>query len=358
MFGSAILEVIIGLALIYLLLSMMCSALNEWLAGILQLRSTTLRDGIMKLLNDPNGEALAKHFFAHPLIRGLATSAGGFPSYISARTFARVLIDLVAPADGQQPDLRAIYTAARAKIAELAGRDDELGRVLLILINEAGVDPQRLEESAKMLQQLEQTRLGLLDFVARAGNEIAQIEYAATTLEKLAELEATLKQTEEAANAKLLQAQANVETYFNEAMERLSGWYKRRVQVIIFGLALVVSLLLNVDTLAIASDLATDPARRAALVAVAEGVQPLPERVDDPLATVAELNSQLADLGIPLGWAGLPTGVGGWGLKVLGLLVSAFAIAQGAPFWFELLGKLLNVRMTGKKPEADGRVRG
>lgn len=351
--GSAILEVVIGMAFIYLMFSVLCSALNEWLAGILKLRAETLRDGIKTLLSDPDAQHLAKDFFAHPLIKGLSPGGKDFPSYIPARTFARVLLDIVSPAQGEQKDLKDVYKEVRDKLASLSGENKDIGKVFTILLNEAGVNPQQIEDTAKALQQLEKTRLNLLDFVGGAGNEIAQIEYAATTLEKIGDLETTLKQSEEAATAALYQAQKNIEIYFNESMERLSGTYKRRAQVFIFGIALAISLLLNVDSIVIANSLAINPTLRASMVTLAEGYKQVPDTTTDSLATVTELRTQIDQLGLPIGWHGLPTSAGLWILKFLGLLVTTFAVAQGAPFWFELLGKLLNVRMAGKKPEAE-----
>jgi hypothetical protein len=349
--GSAILEVVIGMAFVYLMFSVLCSALNEWLAGILKLRAETLRDGIKNLLSDPDAQHLAKDFFAHPLVKGLSPGGKGFPSYIPARTFARVLLDIVSPTQGDQKDLKDIYKEVRDKLANLSGENNDVAKVFTILLNEAGVNPQQIEDTAKALQQLEKTRLNLLDFVGGPGNEIAQIEYAATTLEKIGDLEATLKRTEEAATATLNQAQHNIEAYFNETMERLSGSYKRRAQIYIFGIALIISLLLNVDSIVIANSLATNPTLRASIVTLAEGYKQVPDTKTDPLTTVTSLHEQIDQLGLPIGWRELPKGANLWMLKLLGLLVTTFAVAQGAPFWFELLGKLINVRMTGKKPE-------
>jgi len=350
--GSAVLEVVIGMAFVYLLLSVLCSAVNEWIAGILKLRSETLRDGIKNLLNDPDAQNLAKDFIAHPLIKGLSPGGKGFPSYISARTFARVLLDIVSPAQGEQKDLTVVYKEVIDKLANLSATNSDISKVFMILINEAGVNPQKIEDTAKALQQLEKTRLDLLTFVEGAGNEIAQIEYAATTLEKIGALETTLKQTEDAAAATLVQAQHNIEVYFNESMERLSGTYKRRVQTFVLGIALIVSVLLNVDSIAIANSLATNPTLRASVVTMAEGYSPPQDTTTTPLATVTALRAEIDKLGLPIGWREFPTSLGLWVLKLLGILVSTIAIAQGAPFWFELLGKLINVRMSGKNTDA------
>jgi len=37
-------------------------------------------------------------------------------------------------------------------------------------------------------------------------------------------------------------------------------------------------------------------------------------------------------------------------VKLLGLLISAFAGMQGASFWFDALQKITNIRLSGKKP--------
>jgi hypothetical protein len=40
-----------------------------------------------------------------------------------------------------------------------------------------------------------------------------------------------------------------------------------------------------------------------------------------------------------------------WNLKVMGILLSAFAAAQGSPFWFDILKKIVNIRGSGKSPD-------
>ena len=63
MFGSEILEVAVGIDFLYLLLSLMCSAITEGVARAFAMRSGTLRSGIRNLLGDPHGKGLAKDFY-------------------------------------------------------------------------------------------------------------------------------------------------------------------------------------------------------------------------------------------------------------------------------------------------------
>src|SRR5438067_1710193 len=91
---SSTIEVAIGLAFLFLLLSLVASTLTEWVARIAAMRSNTLATGIRTLLQDPTGSGIAKLLYAHPLIKGLSTK-GARPSYIPAETFAIALLDLL-----------------------------------------------------------------------------------------------------------------------------------------------------------------------------------------------------------------------------------------------------------------------
>jgi len=96
MFGSFALEIGISLSLVYLLLGLMCSVLNEWVAGILNMRAKNLWDGVRNLLYDSEGTGLAKQLYDHALVKNLG-KAGQLPSYVPSRAFALALFDLVAP---------------------------------------------------------------------------------------------------------------------------------------------------------------------------------------------------------------------------------------------------------------------
>jgi len=59
-FGSEILEVAIGKGVLYLVLSLVCSAITEAFARAFAMRSRTLKSEIRNLLSDPDGKGLAK----------------------------------------------------------------------------------------------------------------------------------------------------------------------------------------------------------------------------------------------------------------------------------------------------------
>jgi hypothetical protein len=116
MFGLQTLDVILGLVFTYLLLSLLCTSVNELIAQWFDLRATTLARGVRLLLSGEEGTIDARNakasgltpenLYAHPLIRSLSYAGRAWfrkrpvplPSYIPSRTFALGLVDRVAPA--------------------------------------------------------------------------------------------------------------------------------------------------------------------------------------------------------------------------------------------------------------------
>jgi hypothetical protein len=202
---------------------------------------------------------------------------------------------------------------------------------------------------------------------------------------------------------------ANIETWFNDSMERVSGWYKRRTQVFLLLWAAVVTIATNSDTLLIANALWRDPALRQALVQQAEAyvaTQPRPGATVATLASddappppplppdqqaeldfaqaSADYDAALADLAamrLPIGWKDptvaadadtslrllsdtgdewpgaiwAPGGAQRWLQATrdhaIGWLLTMLAVSMGAPFWFDMLNRVVSVRSAGRAPE-------
>lgn len=295
MFGSDILDVLIGLFLVFFLFSLLCSGVNELILGHLKrLRATMLEAGIRKLLGDPK---IADAFFSHPLITGLSPQDGRNPSYIPPNTFVDALMAVVkeaapsiaphAPATGVAPPVPDV-AALRTTVAALGA--SPTARVLLSLISEA---------------------------------------------------------------AHLPEARQRMEQWFNDGMDRVTGWYKSTAQWWLILWATVATIAFNVDTIAITQTLANDSKLRAALVAAAQETAKTPPPAASNTNSVAQnqeamksVTAQIQSLHLPLGWSVCPEH---WGLKILGLLLSIAALSLGAPFWFDLLNKAVNMR-AGLKP--------
>jgi hypothetical protein len=134
-------------------------------------------------------------------------------------------------------------------------------------------------------------------------------------------------------------------------------------------------VVVNADTLTMATSLSHDASMRNSLVAAAqEYARPNPSSTlpaspnqdaqiaackrdeNSPECRVERNLAQIRQLGLPVGWGSddtrtVPRTVGGWATKVLGWLVTAAAISLGAPFWFDLLNKIAVVRSTVKPRE-------
>lgn len=333
MFGSSTLDVAIGVVFIYLALSLVCTAANELLASLWKWRAKNLAEGLRNLLNCKTQDELMTLFYSHPLIQTLYRDENRLPSYLPSRTFAFALMDIVAP----------VATADRSTIDGIRNA---------------------VAATDKVDKQVKDSLLILIDHADNA------IKEAVTATQK--------------AETALSKVQEHIEVWFNDSMERVGGWYKRRTQVLTFVLALIFTIALNVDSILITKRLSSDPTLRAALVATAEKAaqQPAAIVVTQPAnqaggaagqesaeartgaAYKALLDKQdaLQSLGVPLGWGDRKNWPGGddrsglplfwdWLSKVLGLLLTAGAASLGAPFWFDMLNKIVTIRSSGKAPE-------
>lgn len=321
MFGSTILETAIGTMFVLILVSVICSAIREGLESRLKTRATYLNIGIRELLRDEKGDGLAQDVYEHPLVHGLyeagyappslaARFLGGtnLPSYVPSQNFARALLDIAARG-------RALDAAAAA----------------------ANTEPITLASVRANL---------------RANIRNGRVQRA-------------LLVALDSAGESLEQAEANVANWYDTAMDRVSGWYKRTTQWFLFAIGLVIAVSLNVNTVAIADYLYRNDTARAVLVARSEK---LSKEGEGSIPSGEVARATLDELGLPIGWTGSRRGAGlgmsapsanpptaadyyrGWVLPILGWLLTAIAASMGAPFWFDLLNKFVLVRSTIKPP--------
>jgi hypothetical protein len=277
MLDNPVIDVVLGLVLIYIVLALVCSAVQEWVAGLCGLRSKNLRRGIENLL----GGDLAEEVYRHPLVAGLSRP-NGRPSYISARTFSNVVLEVLAKdkTGKSHTDLTA------EELRDLIGRIPEDNPI-------RGV-----------LESLVDTAQGEVDALKR---ELAE--------------------------------------HFDEAMERVAGWYKRTVTYWLLGIALIVTVATNASTVHIVAALWEHDALRTSLAAQAQALAD-----SGSTDTITDAAARLQDY--PIGWgAGPPGSAGAWVATVFGWAVTTAAVSLGAPFWFDLLGKVARLRSAGGRPE-------
>lgn len=200
MFNSQILEVAIGMVFVYLLLSLICSAINEGVEAQLKNRASDLQKGIRRLLEDPGGSGWAAKLYDHALIRGLYRDGKHLPSYIPARNFALALMDLVAPASPRTTSGAAGATLSppAAAAAVVTGTSSPPSPPPASL----ALSTLRASVASNTTGKVQEALLALID---AAGNDANK-------------------------------ARQNIEAWYNSAMDRVAGWYKRRTQAIIFCL--------------------------------------------------------------------------------------------------------------------------
>lgn len=185
---------------------------------------------------------------------------------------------------------------------------------------------------------------------------------------------------------------ALVEAHFDAVMDRVSGWYKRRSHLVILIIAAVVTVGMNVDSIAIVQRLARDDVVRETLVAEAKKIvvdqgaptgtsgaatSPSADATGSDEAALQRTGKALSDvkqrfldaegLGLPIGWSvnkasgTLQLGSDqslykgwNWPIAIVGWLISALAASLGAPFWFDAISKLVSLRGSGGRPESPG----
>src|SRR5271165_703991 len=140
--NSAVLDWAIGIIFIYLLLAIICTTVNEWIAGITSVRATTLKKGIQQLLDQQAGNSAGKtfldQFYEHPLISGMLEPGkdkdSGHPTYLPSRTFATAVMDLATP--GVQGSIS--FTALENGVKQMP--DGDVRKALLSLLQNAAGD--------------------------------------------------------------------------------------------------------------------------------------------------------------------------------------------------------------------------
>ncbi len=310
-------EVAVGLIFVFSVFSLVCTGINEWLSNVQGKRGKDLMRGVRSLLDgkqDPGrkqppgsprkatpeearqaleANQLTDWFFRHPLVashRRPGKRGAKNPSYVSARNFSRVVIDLLAPEDGASMD------SIRKAVQGMPG-GSSLKPPLLTLVNTAGTNVDAFRRS--------------------------------------------------------------LEEWFDDQMDRVSGWYKRWAKKVLLALGLGVAMVLNVDTVGVARELYRNPTLRAAVTEQAQ--QSANCRPDEPEKECRDRRlEELGGFSLPIGW-GATTNPGAgwdkldeWALKALGWAITAGAVSMGAPFWFDLLGRAGSLRNAGRRPSPPG----
>jgi hypothetical protein len=204
------------------------------------------------------------------------------------------------------------------------------------------------------------------------------IEHNVNRLPARMPLKSSLQALVKNAEGDVSQFRTTVEHWYDDHMDRVSGWYKLNAAKITLVVGAILIVLLNINALTIGRTLYTESAVSTAVSAVAAKGTSCPAG-QNPQACLARLQAQLsaaATAGLPIGWGTVrdclaPTAKCNWMdqrglfsphgnslwqfvLVLVGFLIMIIAIVPGAQFWFGLLSKIGTLRATGPKPAGAG----
>lgn len=372
-----LLEIIIALAFVFFLLSTLVSGINEIWAMLLNKRGRELRRAIQLLLTNYR-PGVAEAFYNHPFISQLKETPksdslrGGalhiinffrrekfqhsfLPSYIDKSTFSKVLADVLAWGDaehgmhpgGDVEQLKRLYLLIESLDESSFEMFDAIQPASHLRHPVAHIIWQDyLQNKAKGIPFSETKHRMLKDVQEKIEKETLipdseayfnRIKVASMT--KSAAFQAEVPSMLALHSRDFSEWRNHTETLFDEYMQRVSGWYKKRSHTNIFWWSVVIVVLLNVDAVVLTKALYESEHIRAYAVANAAEVIK-----GDPNIPVKEAWKKFSPL-LAFDWPWKHP----WS-SLVGWLITILAISFGAPFWFDFLNRFGSLRAAGKKP--------
>ncbi len=301
-----ILTVVLGVVFVLLVLSLLATTVMELIAAFLHLRGKNLKKALSNMLvglkddGTTEDESILAKFKKNAFFKQLSfkysNKTTNPPSYITSKSFRSILFDVIL---GDE------------KISEME------------IINE--------------INKLENT-----------------------------DLRNVLNQLLRDADGKVDVFKEKVEGWFDTVMDRASGWYKRTAQKILIYVGIFIAIILNADTLAIYERLENDPETLAQVVAMAEdfaanndSTSLVKQNLDydeaqEQFNYILDNHIQGIKSPLGLGWKNVDFEkftFYDWLTKLTGWIITALAISLGAPFWFDILKKLVSIRSAGANPD-------
>ncbi|MHC5938924.1 hypothetical protein [Nostoc sp.] len=373
-----VVDITVGLVFIYLILSLLASEIQELIATFLQWRAKHLKNSIELLLaggseteesDITKARNLVQKLYNDPLINTLNQQAKekiekqfrentkssnkkalgekqSAPSYLPSETFAITLLDTLKipqlinyvkhPSDEVQINLQMILASYKELQAGINDPNSESYKTIQTIYGDIDQEfrdfvnqelpndvPDSLINSLRVLAQRSRIKIGDL--------------------------------TEE-----INQFKNEVETWFDRSMDRASGVYKRNAKGVAIIIGISIAILTNTDTFHLINRLSQDSVIRSAIT---QSASQRADYINDQEAR-SKIEKLLGNASVPIGWQNINQQFEPNSGNVLliriwqafrlicGWIVSGLAIAMGAPFWFDILNKFINVRNAGPKPAA------
>lgn len=272
------------------------------------------------------------------------------------RNFASTTLDKAALMKRIQPSLAELVSVvdqnstAYIELKNLIGQDSGKARAIL----------ERLETQA-IPKSLQATLLSLAD---KAGSSLAAkaSDTVLSTMQNLTDNSvSSLKIYLSDLESDVKSLGTEVEAWFNRGMARSQGVYKRNAKAVALLIGVAIAIALNADSLHMLDRLSRDPAIRSAISQAAEEVAATNPAALDELES--EIDGALRELPIPLGYGEAvvsrqQAAQDAWLIpfiprRLIGWLITGFAISMGSSFWFNLLQRVIHVKNTGKEEGTD-----
>ena len=310
---TALIDVAIGLTLLYLGAALFVTVANEYIAQVFNMRANHLKESLATLFTTGKGDQLVDTIKNSPVFKPLLDGDGKPRSYIDPTVLAQTIVG------GLQPVAAGAMTVTQLAGAINALPDSQLKNVLNTLSRTSG------------------------DKIERFTDDVAQ--------------------------------------WIDRSLKVLGDGYKRNIQTLSFCLGLLLAVAFNIDTLHVTARLYHDKELRERVALSAQQIAaatsskvftdclakgPDERRKAPECKELVQLPEDIAQrtgaLGeLPIGWNGwaqvrqelTQSGVTYQIQRVLGWLLTALAISIGAPFWFDLLNRLVNVRHGIRRPEPE-----
>jgi hypothetical protein len=384
--SSPIIDLALGLTFVFGVTAALASLLTEGIARFMGLRGAYLLSGLRELVDDGVSstnltDVTADYDAMHDLMRS------GSP--------AQQLPSIPVPAAGQPPDQPAPTRSASMTAALLGGP----------ILSSQGVAGQLSSRKLTLAPTTNTGRLPKMTPDKKAGGLWSQrrslpayisgksftdaimnlvvpdqsgqttmtgIEGAIQTLPPTMPFRQSLQALVKDADGDVTRFRASVEKWYDDHMDRVSGWYKRYTAIITLAVGAVIIILLNLNVLTIGRTLYTENAVSTAVSTVAAKATTCSGVSQDCLADLEGQLSSAAAAGLPVGWGTVracrepgarcnwmdqrgifsPYGGSGWQLVLVlaGFIIMIISIVPGAQFWFGLLSKIGALRSTGPKP--------
>ena len=302
-------DVLIGLTVIMLALSMAVTVITQFVTAAVNSRGRHLKRSLADLIQqvDPKmadavAAKIATGVLTHPLVSGAKSGKRRLGSVIHREEFTKLLLELADRKDGHALDPNT--RNALKKMLEGGG-----------IPNPA----QTIKDVRALALQLEASRPDLAVSVRQG---IAILQEAKSDFV------------------------AQVNNWFDQTMDRATQRFTFSTRAVTFAGAILVAVLLQVDTVSLVNRLSNDEELRQVLLKTAQEQQGTP-RTNEPVET-AKARAQMEWLGAN-GLVTVPKDIEDWtkrweSANVPGIAITAILLSLGAPFWYSALGRLLKLR--------------